>query len=172
LQLSGGTLPETAMLLNFPGSDDISFGEVKPEIDALLQQGVVAYRSDFSRAEQFFRQALAAEPEELASYFCLYKIHTYHGDLDAALDMAQTGLRKAAAQAGWPQDWRLWTPQNPFPESAGRFALYTLKALSFIHLRRDEMDSAQEMLNALRRLDPEGKVGWPVIAALCEGILG
>ena len=160
------------MLLNFPGSEEVSFGKVKPEIDALLHQGVVAYRSDFASAERLFRKALEAEPDELASYFCLYKIHTYHGDLDVALDMAREGLRKAAQQSGWPEDWRLWTPQTPFPEGAGRFALYTLKALSFIHLRREEVVTAQETLNALRRLDPTGEVGWPVIAALCEGIAG
>ena len=160
------------MLLSFPGSEEVNFGAVKPEIDALLQQGVVAYRSDFARAETFFRQALAAEPEELASYFCLYKIHTYHGDLDVALDMARTGLRKAAQQAGWPVDWRQWSAQTPFPDGAGRFALYTLKALSFIHLRREEVAPAQEILSALARLDPKGEVGWPVVAELCEGIAG
>lgn len=160
------------MLLNFPGNEEVSFGKVKPEIDALLQQGVVAYRTDFSRAESLFREALAAEPEELASYFCLYKIHAYHGDLDVALDMAQTGLKKAAAQAGWARDWRAWTPQDPFPEGAGRFALYTLKALAFIRLRRQEVESAQEIITSLKTLDPRGEVGWPVIAALCEGIAG
>ena len=40
------------MLLNFPGNEEVSFGKVKPEIDALLQQGVVAYRTDFSRARK------------------------------------------------------------------------------------------------------------------------
>ncbi|MCW2274695.1 hypothetical protein GJ654_11660 [Rhodoblastus acidophilus] len=158
------------MLLNFPGSEEVNFGAIDSKIDALLQQGVVAYRSNFARAETLFRQALEAEPDELASYFCLYKIHTYHGDLDVALDMARTGLRKAAQQADWPEDWRQWTPQTPFPEGAGRFALYTLKALAFIHLRREEVDSAQEIINILRKLDPQGEVGWPVIAALCEGI--
>jgi tetratricopeptide (TPR) repeat protein len=160
------------MLLNFAGSEDVNFGAIKPEINALLQQGVVAYRSDFASAERLFRKALEAEPDELASYFCLYKIHAYHGDLDVALDMAREGLRKAADQAGWPENWRLWTPQTPFPMGSGRFALYTLKALSFIHLRREEIESAQEILNALRLLDPTGEVGWPVIAALCEGIAG
>ncbi len=160
------------MLLSFPGSDEVSFGEIRPEINMLLQQGVVAYRQDFARAESLFRQALEAEPEELASYFCLYKIHTYHGDLDIALDMARTGLKKAAEQAGWPLDWRQWTPKSPFPEGAGRFALYTLKALSFIHLRREEPENALKILKALQHLDPEGQVGWPVIASLLAGISG
>jgi hypothetical protein len=160
------------MILQLPGSEAINFGEIKPEINALLQQGVVAYRSDFARAETLFRQALATEPEELASYFCLYKIHTYHGDLDVALDMAQTAIKKAAAQAGWPEDWRQWSPESPFPEGAGRFALYSLKAMAFISLRRDEPENAQEIITALRRLDPEGQVGWPVIASLLAGISG
>lgn len=158
------------MILQLPGSEAINFGKIKPEINALLQQGVVAYRSDFARAETLFRQALAIEPDELASYFCLYKIHTYHGDLDVALDMAQTGIKKAAAQAGWPEDWRDWSPQNPFPDGAGRFALYSLKAQAFIRLRRGEPEAAQEIITALEHLDPDGQVGWPVIASLLAGI--
>lgn len=158
------------MILQLPGSEAINFGKISPEINALLQQGVVAYRSDFARAEALFRQALEIEPDELASYFCLYKIHTYHGDLDVALDMAQTAIKKAASQAGWPEDWRAWAPQLPFPDGAGRFALYSLKAQAFIRLRRDEPEAAQEILTALKHLDPEGQVGWPVIASLLAGI--
>jgi hypothetical protein len=45
-----------------------------------------------------------------------------------------------------------------------------LKALAFIHLRRDEPHQANQMLAALRRLDPTGAVGWPVVAALAEGV--
>jgi len=57
------------------------------------------------------------------------------------------------------------------PDGAGRFALYTMKALAFIHLRRDEQQQANQMLAALRRLDPAGAVGWPVVAALAEGVV-
>jgi hypothetical protein len=56
------------------------------------------------------------------------------------------------------------------PDGPGRFALYTLKALAFIHLRRNDRDQANKLLAALRRLDPTGAVGWPVVAALAEGI--
>ena len=109
------------MLINFAGSEDVNFGAIKPEINALLQQGVVAYRSDFVRAECLFRQALEAEPDELASYFCLYKIHAYHGDLDVALGMAREGLAKAADQAGWPENWRALDAANPLPGGPGPF---------------------------------------------------
>ncbi len=148
----------------------INFGDLPEEIDALQQQGVAAYRHDQPHADRLFRQALAAAPEELPIYFCLYKIHTYQGNLDEAQSAAESGLKEAARQAEWPLDWRQWRPQPVLPDGAGRFALYTLKALAFIHLRQNDPQGAGEMLDALRQLDPAGAVGWPVVAALAEGV--
>ncbi|AWL98741.1 hypothetical protein [Bradyrhizobium amphicarpaeae] len=157
----------TAVLVD---SDGINFGELPAEIDMLLQQGVVSYRRDPLEADRIFRKALDEAPTELAVYFCLYKTHTYRGRLDEAQTIAERGLREAAHQAGWHPDWRHWRPQVALPDGPGRFALYTLKALAFIHLRKDEQDQALGMLAALRRLDPAGAVGWPVVAALAEGL--
>jgi tetratricopeptide (TPR) repeat protein len=154
----------------FREGDLINFGELPEAIDALLQQGVAAYRHDRSQADLLFRQALAAAPKELPIYFCLYKIHTYQGNLDQAQAAAENGLKEAASQAGWPLDWRQWRPQPVLPDGAGRFALYTLKALAFIHLRQNDPREAGRMLDALRELDPAGAVGWPVVAALAEGV--
>jgi tetratricopeptide (TPR) repeat protein len=150
--------------------DAINFGDLPEAINALLQRGVNAYRQDRGRADSLFREALAADPTQLPTYFCIYKIHTYQGNLDAALDAAEAGLREAAAQAGWPVDWRAWRPEPRVPEGPGRFALYTLKALAFIRLRRNEQGRAGEILDALRRLDPAGVVGWPVVADLSRGL--
>jgi tetratricopeptide (TPR) repeat protein len=160
------------MLIPFPAPepDTINFGELPEAIDDLLQQGVAAYRRDFAMADGLFRQALAAAPQELPTYYCLYKIHTYQGNLDEARAIAQAGLKEGARQAGWPEDWRDWTPQPLKHDDAGRFALYTLKALAFIHLRRDEAQDAEKMLDALRVLDPSGEVGWPVVAELAAGV--
>jgi hypothetical protein len=149
--------------------DIINFGELPEGINALLQQGVAAYRHDHSRADRLFRQALAAAPRELPVYFCLYKIHTYQGNLDEAQAAAESGLKEAASQAGWDLDWRKWQPQAVLPEGPGRFALYTLKALAFINLRQNNPHQAHEILAMLRLLDPAGAVGWPVVAALAEG---
>jgi tetratricopeptide (TPR) repeat protein len=154
----------------FPEPDSINFGDLPATINALLQKGVSAYRRDFAAADALFRQALTMAPEELPTYFCLYKIHTYQGNLDEARAAAQAGLKEAARQAAWPGDWRQWTLQSNISEGAGRFALYTLKALAFIHLRRNERSAAEEMLDALRVLDPTGAVGWPVVAELSAGI--
>jgi tetratricopeptide (TPR) repeat protein len=150
--------------------DDINFGELPEEIDALLQQGVAAYRRDHAGADRLFRQALASAPSELPIYFCLYKIHTYQGNLDEAQAVAERGLQEAASQAGWDPDWRQWQPEPALSEGAGRFALYTMKALAFIHLRQNQHELALLLLDALRRLDPAGAVGWPVVAALAEGV--
>jgi tetratricopeptide (TPR) repeat protein len=149
--------------------DPINFGDLPDAVNALLQQGVVAYRRDRPRAELLFRQALATAPNQLPTYFCLYKIHTYQGNLEEAEAAAEGGLKEAARQAGWSPDWRQWRPQTTLPDGAGRFALYSLKALAFIHLRQNKRDQAKQILERLKQLDPAGAVGWPVVAALEEG---
>jgi len=154
----------------FSEPDAINFGDLPEGINALLQQGVAAYRHDHARADRLFRQALASAPAQLPIYFCLYKIHTYQGNLDEAQAVAESGLKEAASQAGWDLDWREWRPQAVLPEGAGRFALYTLKALAFIHLRQNNRNQADQILERLRQLDPAGAVGWPVVAALADGV--
>lgn len=149
--------------------DLVDFGDLPEATNALLQEGVLAYRRDPQRALDLFERALAEAPAQLPVYFCLYKIHAYQGRLDEALKSAQLGLAEAARQARWPSDWRLWRRPDEAQEAPTRFALYTLKALAFIRLKRDERAEAAEILAALRMLDPGGHVGWPVIAALAEG---
>lgn len=150
--------------------DLIDFGDLPEEINSLLQQGVKAYRQDQGQADRLFRKALEIDPSELATYFCLYKIHTYQGNLDQALQAAEAGLLEATAQAGWDRDWRNWQMRRAPTDGPGRFALYTLKALAFIHLRKDDPETASAMLQALRVFDPSGSTGWTVIAALAEGL--
>jgi hypothetical protein len=150
--------------------ETINFGDLPVAVDALLQQGVVAYRSDRKRAGQIFREALTANPSLLPIYFCLYKVHFYQGNLEEARLAAEAGLAEAARQAGWSPGWLEWRPQPVVPGGPGHFALYTLKALAFIHLRLNDPSTASAMLDVLRLLDPAGTVGWPVIAALAEGI--
>lgn len=149
--------------------EGINFGTLPDEVDALLQAGVLAHRQDKGAADALFRQALALDPSALPTYFCLYKVHTYSGRLDQARAIAEAGLAEAARQAGWSADWRLWLPLHTGPADPGRFALYTLKALAFIALRDERPGDADAMLKALRKLDPQGEVGWPVVAELAQG---
>jgi len=150
--------------------EGINFGDLPEEVNNLLQQGVFAHRSDKAEADRLFRFALEVDPAALPTYLCLYKIHTYQGNLAAARTIALAGLTEAALQAGWPGDWRQWPRLVGVPDGAARFALYTLKALAFIALRDDRLADASAKLAVLRKLDPTGAVGWPVIAALAEGV--
>ncbi|MBM3578630.1 MAG: hypothetical protein FJX40_13485 [Alphaproteobacteria bacterium] len=157
--------------MNTPPADTdvVNFGELDPKTNELLQKGVVAYRTDPERADSYFRQALALTPQELAPYYCLYKIHTYMGSLDYAADVAADGMKEATRQAGWPSDPAAWPTQGEAPDGPARFALYTLKVLSFIELKRGRHETARDYLEILSRADPQGRVGWKVIEALAQG---
>ncbi|MGJ0504320.1 MAG: hypothetical protein ACR65X_11395 [Methylocystis sp.] len=150
-------------------ADAVNFGELDSKTNELLQQGVVAYRTDREKADSLFKQALALTPEELAPYYCLYKIHTYMGSLDYAADVAAEGMKQASRQAGWPSDPAAWPAQVDAQNGPARFALYTLKALSFIELKRGHSETAKEYLDILSRADPQGSVGWKVIEELAQG---
>lgn len=136
----------------------------------MLQQGVVAYRRSPLEAEARFRQALDIAPRALPVYFCLYKIHTYQGNLESALVAAVAGLEEAASQAGWPAAFDQWPLSNHEDDGAARFALYTLKALAFIRMKRGELREAGRILKRLALLDPKGRVGWPVVSDLLKGV--
>ncbi len=152
--------------------DLIDFGEVLPEVNEILQRGVSLYRHDPSGADLAFREALALRPDALPTYLCLYKIHTYQGNLDEALAIARAGLAEAARQAGLDPDWTLWKPGQISPDvnGPGHFGLYTLKALAFIHLRRDEAAASQRCLDKIAELGAMETVGGTVIAALAAGV--
>jgi hypothetical protein len=152
-------------------ADVVNFGDVSPEINELLQQGVVAYRSDRAKADRLFKEALSRTPQELPPYYCLYKIHTYMGSLDYAAEVATQGMQEAARQAGWPLDPEQWPAPADAQDGPARFALYTLKALSFIELKRGDDATSSAYLRILARTDPGGSVGWKVIQELASGIV-
>ena len=148
--------------------DLVDFGELPEAVNDLLQRGVLAYRSSAGEADALFHRALALAPHSLPVYYCLYKTHAYRGNLDEALCAARAGIREGARQAGWPEDFTRWQPIVDCPLGPGRFALYTLKALAFIHLRRAKPEQARRILAELARIDPTASVGWQVIADLAR----
>lgn len=150
----------------------IDFGDVPPEVNQILQRGVSLYRHDAIGADAAFREALELRRDALPTYLCLYKIHTYQGNLGEALAIAEAGLEEAARQAGLDHDWTAWTSGQISSDVNGpaHFALYTLKALSFIHLRRDEKAKSQRYLAKISELGAMELVGGTVIAALAAGV--
>jgi len=153
--------------------DLIDFGPLPEAVNKILQEGVAAYYDDRPSADGLFRQALEMAPAELPIYYCLYKIHTYQRNLDTAMEAAEAGLAEAARQAGLNADWRLWTPEDTrwVDDPPARFALYTLKAMAFIRLRRDDAPGAQVLLDRLSLLDPADRIGHSVVAALAARLL-
>lgn len=153
-------------------SDLIDFGPLPDAVNDILQRGVLDYRQDRESARARFHEALALDPTALPIYFCLYKIHAYQGHLDDALDYAEAGLAEAARQAGMPTDWRDWSPQTLVTATGtdAHFALYTLKALAFIHLRRDEPERSEVCLAKLQELGQIDAVGGTVIADLARAL--
>ena len=150
--------------------DAVDFGELPDGVNEILQRGVVLHRTDRAAADAAFRAALALEPTALATWFCLYKIHTYSGDLDAALAAAEGGLVQAARAADLGPDPATWVPGEVSLDGPGRFALYTLKALAFIRLRRGEPEAAAEALALLAHHDPGDAVGGSVVSDVAEAI--
>jgi tetratricopeptide (TPR) repeat protein len=152
--------------------DLIDFGETPPEVNELLQQGVMLHRQDRTAAEAKFREALALDPSTLATYFCLYKILAYQGLLDDALPTAEAGLLEAVRQAGLPGDFILWTPENlaKAEKDAARFALYALKAIAFIHLRRGKPEETRRRLDKLAELGEIDGLGGGVVDDLMRAV--
>lgn len=154
------------------GFGEVDFGDVAGTVNDMLQAAVSAYRHDRVAGEAGFRAAILADPTALAPHYCLYKILTYQGRLEEARAAAETGLALAASAAGLAPDWRRWQAAD-VPETFGgpiRFALYAMKALAFIHLKRGERAVAQALLAKLADLGRLETVGGTVIAELAAGL--
>jgi hypothetical protein len=148
--------------------DTVDFGDLPPQINVLLQQGVAVHSSDPARARAFFRAAIEADPSVLPSYRCLFKLQNKLRDFDSAYETALAGLDQAAGQAGLARDWTQWTlaQLHAAPQIPARFLLHSLKALAFIELRREHDKASELALRKLQELDPEDGVGGSVVAAL------
>ncbi len=160
--------------LLFP-EEGVLFGtQVPPEINALLQQAVAAYE-DTERAESLLLEARRRAPRQLEVYIALYKFYFYKFRLEQAETAAGEALIRCAELGGFSQNWRDLTPGGAdwrVAEGPPRVYLYTLKALSFIRLRRGDSATAGEILEKLRELDPEDQVGAEVLRDLAAGVEG
>lgn len=149
----------------------MAFGDVPELIDQKLQAAVAA-RETPETCEALLWEAHQLGPKVLPVYYALYKFYFNRRRLADAERAALIGLDAAARQLGISSDWRSiaagsvadWAEHGP-----ARFFLFTLKALAFINLRRDNADLANELLDKLREIDPTDHVGYGVIALLAKG---
>lgn len=152
----------------FTGETADSFfgGDVPPAVHQLLHQASGAAPGERS-VLLWSAQALA--PQCLATYYVLYKHHAGQREFELAERAAQRGLQEAAAQAGLATDWR--AVPAPLADAvvhseAGRFWLFTLKALAFIKLRSGRPEQAQALLAHLEACAPQARTGSDVTTAL------
>lgn len=137
-----------------------------------LQQAV-ACASDFERARKFLYRARDLQPDQLEVYIALYKFCFYRGHLDEAEQVALAALQQAAKRGGFTPEWQQldtastdWTQH----EGAARVYLYSLKALAFICLRKNNHDEARQLLAKLQQLDTQDLVGSSVIMDLAQAL--
>jgi hypothetical protein len=144
----------------------VSFGRVIPaEVNVLLQQAA-AHADDFDRSECALLAARRVAPGQLEVFIALYKLYFYRGLVEQAEQVVRETLQTAADSGAFDADWRRLTRTGvdwQVCEGPARVYLYTLKALSFIRLRRNDSRGAAELLAALARLDPDDQVGADVL---------
>ncbi|MBK8815817.1 MAG: hypothetical protein IPN42_10085 [Methylococcaceae bacterium] len=143
-------------------------------VNNLLQQAVAANRSDFGQAEQLFKLAKQTDRSCLQTYFALYKFYFHHKRLHDAESEIRAALEEAARQGGFPSDFRRLARQplkwDLCANEIGLYYLYTLKALAFVKLRKQQDIEAQVILTLLQDLDPEDRCGASVIRSLAEAV--
>jgi hypothetical protein len=159
-------------ILTGEASSDLFGGDVPPQVKRLVEQAREAETPE--RALALLWTAQVCAPNCPSLYYLLYKFHARHADFEQAECAALKGLEVAAVQAGLPDDWQSVTPQmadfmKPGP---ARFWAFTLKALAFILLRRQDPVSARAYLTKVQELDPQGGSGSDVIDALLRSAGG
>jgi len=142
-----------------------------PEIDAHLREAADVY-AETPAAEKILLHALTMDPQCLATYFSLYKFYFYKRLLHEAEHVALLGLKTAAQQGGFSEDWvQLDAASAAWSRVDGpqHFYLFTLKALAFIRLRLGRADEARKILQKLEEIDPADGAGASVIRDLAAG---
>jgi hypothetical protein len=155
--------------------DRVLFSPNLPEaVNNLLQAGVLANHADKPRAELLFKQAQQMDSSCLQTYFALYKFYFYQGRLLEAEREVLAGLEVASLQGKFPGDYRILALEpgkwDMYASEITLFYLYTLKALAFIKLRREQEQEAETILALLRKLDPEDRCGASVIMQLAHAL--
>lgn len=151
----------------------VRFGrDIPPEVNACLQQAV-ACANDFEQARAWLYRARDIEPDQLEVYIALYKFCFYRGHLDEAESIALQALQQSARRGEFDADWQQLDSQSADwcqDEGPARVYLYSLKALSFIRLRKGEQALARQQLDKLRELDVNDLVGASVIMDLAQAM--
>ena len=154
-------------------SEEIYFGDNIPaDVKHVLLEATRVY-PDLAATEALLEKAHDMAPRQLEVYYARYKFYFYNKRLELAEKVARQGLKEAALQAGFDEDWTSldqdatnWSQ----PDDTVRFYLYTLKALGFILMRQERFSESESVLKNLARLDQLDHVGGSVVKDILSGI--
>ena len=150
----------------------LPFADPVGRADSLLE-AALANSTHPTEVENLLRHHLLADPDYLPAYFAMYKLLFRQSRLAEAEEIARTALASGARLGGFPPNWQHLTPDMAdwsLIHSPAHFYLFTLKALSFILLRRKQLDECREVLEKIGELDPHDLVGASVIRAYADGL--
>ncbi|MEJ2141955.1 MAG: hypothetical protein P8Y24_06310 [Gammaproteobacteria bacterium] len=154
-------------------SEEIYFGDNIPaEIKHVLLEATRVY-PDLAATEALLEKAHDMAPKQLEVYYARYKFYFYNKRLELAEKVARQGLKEAAIQAGFDEDWTRLdqnTTNWSKPDDIERFYLYTLKALGFILMRQERFTESESVLENLARLDQLDNVGGSVVMDILSGL--
>ena len=140
---------------------------------ASLLEAALARSTHPTEVEKLLRQHLLNEPDYLPAYFALYKLLFRQSRLAEAEEIARNAMDRGARLGGFPPNWQHLAPNTAdwsMIHSPAHFYLFTLKALSFILLRRKRLDECREVLEKIGELDPHDLIGASVIRAYADGL--
>lgn len=108
-------------------------------------------------------RARAVAPDHPAPLIALYRFYFYGHRLAEARAVGEDALSIVKTVLG--ADFGVEPPSHDAVryDAAVRFYLFTLKGLAYLHMRLGEFEPARELLDELRRLDPEDQVGGAVL---------
>lgn len=147
-------------------ADGVLGAGLSPQVSALIAEaGRLRHLPD--QALPLLAQARAAAPRHPAPLIALYRFYFYGHQLDLARATGEDAL--AIARTALGPDFGDLPPSDEAVrgDAAVRFYLFTLKGLAYLNLRLDDLDEARQLLQALRRLDPQDHIGggllWHVL---------
>ena len=151
----------------------LPFTDPAAESASLLLEAALANSTHPTEVEKLLRQHLLTDPNHLPAYFAMYKLLFRQSRLAEAEEIARTALKSGAQLGGFASSWQhlsLNTVDWSVIHSPAHFYLFTLKALSFILLRRKQLDECREILEKIGELDPHDLLGASVIRTYADGL--
>lgn len=161
---------------NLPASDmdfdaAVLGAGLAPDVQALISEAGLWRGRDEARAQALLLQARALAPSHPATLIALYRFHFYGHRLLQAREVAIEALRIARAALEPDADagevlalYRVVNDEQARFDAAVRFYLFSLKGYAYLSLRLGDLDQGREALSALKRLDPQDRVGGGVLA--------